>query len=171
MLAIVCASAPALMAGKDSEVRVASSKELRVAVVDATKASAAREAVHQAFASSLGGALSRQCGGPVGVRAKCVGADHAAFNLNAGVYDAVLVIGRSVPDALRKVDALTLSAAPDGGKRERSLYLLIGNGDASLQGLLATAFTGALSDAKFLETFASGGRPVTPAGDKVASSQ
>lgn len=156
----------------EPQVRVAASRELRLAVIDSTKASPIRDAMHRAFADSLGTALSRQCGGPVGVRAKCVGVDHAAFNLNAGVYDAVLVVGSNVPTALRRVDAITLSAIPENGKRERTLFLLISSGDSSLQGLLAAAFTGALRDDKFLESFAVlDGRIVTPAGEKIAAQE
>lgn len=137
----------------DSQMRVAASRELRVAVIDSSKRSDAREAMHQAFAATLGASLTQQCGGPVGVRAVSVGADHAAFNLGSGVYDAALVVGRAVPEALRRVDGVTLSAVPGSGKRDRMLYLVIGNGDASLQRLLTTAFSQVVSDEKFLERF------------------
>lgn len=160
----------ALAGPKASEIRVAASRELRVAVVDATKASPVRDAMHQAFASGLGGSLTRQCGSPVGVRAKCVGVDNATFNLNAGVYDAVLVVGTSVPDALRRTDSLTLSATPETARRDRKLYLLIPNGDTSLQGMLAAAFTGTLNDGRFLESFvALDAKPLPALGGKVAS--
>jgi hypothetical protein len=171
LLAVGLSGVAARAGDKTSEMRVASSRELRVAIVDSAKPSSTREALHQAFAASLGDSLSRQCGAPVGVRAKCVGTDHAAFNLNAGVYDAVLVIGRAVPDPLRRVESITLSAIPDAAKRDRALYLLIAPGDTSLQGLLATAFTGALNDGKFLETFAGAGRPGAAGGDKIASAR
>lgn len=168
----LCAGAAAGAAPQESEIRVASSRELKLAVIDLTKPSSVRDAMHQAFATSLGGSLSRQCGAPVGVRAKCVGVDHAAFNLGTGVYDAVLVVGRTVPDVLRRADAITLSATPEGGKRDRMLYLVIANGDTSLQGLLAAAFTGALNDGKFLESFiALDGKLAAPAGEKVANAQ
>jgi hypothetical protein len=162
----------AMAAPPEHQVRVSSSRDLRVAIIDSTKASSTREALHQAFAASLGNSMTRQYGAPIGVHAKCVGADHAAFNLGTGVYDAVLVIGRAVPDALRRSDAITLSAAPETGKRDRMLYLLIRNGDTSLQGLLAQAFTGAMNDEKFLESFAGIPSKLTPAsGDKVATAQ
>ena len=166
-----CSIIAANAAPEKSEIRVASSRELRVAVIDTTKASPARDAMHQAFAAGLVTSLSRQCGAPVGVRAKCVGADNAAFNLGAGVYDAVLVVGTVVPDALRRTDALTLSAAPEIGKRDRKLYLLIPSGDASLQGMLAAAFTGALNDGKFLECFVALDGKLPALGGKVASAQ
>jgi hypothetical protein len=164
---ILCSS---VNAGGDPQVRVASSRELRVAVVDASKRTDARDAMHQSFAATLGAALTQQCGGPVGVRATCVGVDHAAFNLNAGVYDAVFVVGATVPSSLRKVEAMTLSATPESGKRDRMLYLMIANGDASLQRLLSTAFTQVVADEKFLESFAGadGKAPVT-VGKNVAA--
>ncbi|MEO5961261.1 MAG: hypothetical protein ABIR80_19300, partial [Opitutaceae bacterium] len=101
------------VAASDPQVRVAASRELRVAVIDGSKRSEARDAMHQSFATALGASLTQQCGGPVGVRATSVGADHAAFNLNAGVYDAVFVVGVTLPNALRKLDVVTVSATPE----------------------------------------------------------
>ena len=168
----ICVSVAATAAPQKSEIRVAASKELRVAVVDATKSSAVRDAMHQAFAASLSTSLGRQCGSPVGVRAKCVGVDNAAFNLGTGVYDAVMVVGSSVPEVLRRADAITLSASTEAGKRDRMLYLLISNGDPSLQGLLASAFTVALNDGKFLDAFAAAdGKLPAALGGKVAAAQ
>lgn len=143
-----------VVASGEPQVRVAASRELRVAVIDSSKRNDARDAMHQAFASTLGQSLSLQCGGPVGVRTTSVGADHAAFNLGTGVYDAALVVGSSVPSALRRVDGVTLSAIPESGKRDRTLYLVIANGDASLQRLLEAAFTQVVTDRKFLELVA-----------------
>jgi hypothetical protein len=166
LLAVCCAGASAA----EPEVRVAASRGLSLAVVDASKASATREALHQTFAASLSTALGARCGGAVPVHVKCVGADSAAFNLGAGVYDAVLVIGRDVPDALRRVDAITLSASPGVGRRDRALHLVVANGDATLQGFLAAAFTGALADQKFLEVFnGEVAKVATTGGAKVAA--
>ena len=158
-----------MVGAAESQVRVAASRDLRLAVIDPNKLTAAREIMHQAFATALGASLTTQCRGPVGVRAKRVGPDHAAFNLSAGVYDAVLVISRDVPGVFRRVDAITLSATPDNEKRERSIYLLIGNGDASLQGLLATGFTQAVNDGEFLRHLAAAEGKLAPAsGESVA---
>jgi hypothetical protein len=171
-LTLALGTSVATIAAAQESVKVASSRELRVAIVDSTKASQTRDAMHQAFATSLGSSLTQQCGAPVGVRAKCVGVDNAAFNFGAGVYDAVLVVGRSIPDALRRTESITLSAAIDGGKRERMVYLLIANGDSSLQGLLAAAFANAINDGKFVASFAgTTGKLATPAGDKLATAQ
>ncbi len=156
----------------EPQVRVASSRGLRLAVIDTTKVTPARDAMHRAFATSIGESLSRACGGEVGVTAKCVGVDHAAFNLRAGVYDAVLVVGRSVPEPLRRTEAITLSAVPENGKRDRMLYLLIAHGDSALEGLLAAAFMGAVRDETFLERFAGReGKISHPAGDKLAAQE
>ena len=59
----------------ESTVTVAGSRELRVAVVDGSKASALRDAAHTAFAASLSDAIRRQGGGEIGVRAKAAGTD------------------------------------------------------------------------------------------------
>jgi len=165
LVAALCAGALAA----EPEVRVAASRGLSVAVVDTGKATPAREAMHQMFATTLGAALSQRCGGTVGVRVKDVGVDHAAFNLGTGVYDAVLFIGRDVPDVLRRVDGMTFSAAPDSSHRDRTLHLIVGSGDTALQTLLAAAFTGTVSDQKFLEILTGGGKLAAAAtGAKVA---
>jgi hypothetical protein len=153
---LACLGATALAA--EPEVRVAASRGLSVAVVDPSRPTPAREAMHQAFATSLGVAMSQRCGDSIGVRVKAVSADHAAFNLGAGVFDAVLVIGRDVPEALRHVDGVTFSATPDSVRHDRALHLIVGNGDASLQSLLAASFTGAVADQKFLDCFNGGGK-------------
>ncbi len=170
-VAVLLAMGTSAATAVEPQVRVASSRELKLAVIDTSKVTPARDALHQAFATTLGSALTRNCGGPVGVRAKCVGADYAAFNLGTGVYDAVLIVGRGVPDALRRIDAITLSAAPEqGSRRERGIYLMIGNGDPSLQGMLASAFTGALNDEKFLQALAAyDGKLPVAVGEKVAA--
>lgn len=155
----------------ETQMRVAASRELRVAIVDASKAGPARDAVHQAFAATLGAAVTKQLGAPVGVRGICVSLDHATFNFRAGVYDAVLVVGRDVPVPLRRADAITLSAARGGAKSDRTLYFLIANGDDTLQGLLAGAFTRTLADEKFQETLAIADGRALPSGEKLAVAQ
>jgi len=161
--------ASTLVAG-ETQVRVSASRGLRLAVIDASKATPARDAIHLAFAASLSEAVSERCGGQVGVQAKCVGVDNAVFNLGSGVFDAVVVLGPAVPAALRKVDGITLSASPEAGKRDRMIFLIVGNGDTSLQGLLAGAFAGAMNNERFLDLFIGGETKVASAnGAKVAS--
>ena len=70
-----------LVAAEESTVTVAGSRELRLALVDSAKATAARDAAHSAFAVGLGKAVSNQ-GSEVGVKVKCVSADQAASNLS-----------------------------------------------------------------------------------------
>ncbi len=160
------------LSAAETEVRVSASRELRLAVVDAGKATPARDALHQAFSAGLSAAVSQRCGAQVGVRAKCVGVDHAAFNLGAGVYDAVLVVGATVPGALRKLEAITMSAAPESGKSGRTVFLIVGNGDESLQALLTGAFAGALNNPNFLELFGGADtKLVIAGGPKIASAR
>lgn len=151
----------------EKAVQVDASRELRLAVVDASKASKTRDEQHAAFALSLGEAVSKQCGGKVGVRAKCVNADHAAFNLGTGVYDAVLVIGNTLPRPLMVSDLSRLSATLGSGKGEKKLYLIFGMGDATLSELLSASFSGALNNQKFLDTLRDPTGQAT--GEKLAS--
>jgi hypothetical protein len=153
-------------------VRVAGSRELHLAIVDTAKASAARDATHAAFAASFGEAVSKLYGSTIGVRAKCVNPDHAAFNLGTGVYDAVLVLGGSLPRALMISDISRLSATLGAGKAEKKVYLIFGNGDATLSSLLAGSFASALTSAKFLDTLDGVGveGKLASSGAKVAAS-
>ena len=103
------------------------------------------------------------------MRTKCVNADHAAFNLGTGVYDAVLVINNSLPRPLMISDVARLSATLGSGKTEKKLYFIFGTSDAPLSELLSASFPAALNNPKFLDMLDDAlGRPPT-AGDKMAS--
>ena len=135
----------------ETTVKVAGSRELRVAVVDAAKPSALRDSTHVAFGDSLASAVRQQGGGEIGVRVKCVGADQAAFNLGTGVYDAVLVLTGSLPRPLMMSEAIRLNGTLGAGKTEKKVYLVFNDGDEVLAKLLLTSFSAALTDNKFLD--------------------
>lgn len=162
-------SGVSLTVAAENAVRVDASRDLRLAVVDASKPSKAREAQHAAFADSLGEAIGKQSGAPIAVRLKVVSADSAAFNLGTGVYDAVLVLGSSLPRPLMISDVSRLSAVLGAGKTERKLYLVFGTGDAGLADLLSAAFPAALNNQKFLDTLDGAGGRSAPAGEKLAA--
>ena len=135
----------------ESTVTVASSRELKLAVVDASKATPARDASHTAFAAGLSQAVSKEGGGEVGVRVKCVTPDNAAFSLSTGAYDAVLVLSGSLPRALMTSDVLRISATLGAGKAEKKVFLVFNSGDETLAKLLLTSFPTALTNDKFLD--------------------
>ena len=153
----------------EKPMRVDASRDLRLAIVDASKASPARDTQHAAFANSLGEALSQQCGSTVGVRTKVVSADSAAFNLGTGVYDAVLAIGSALPRPLMISEVSRLSAVLGAGKTEKKLYLVFGTGDEGLVTLLSGSFPVALNNPKFLDTLDDPVGRAAPKGEKVAS--
>lgn len=155
----------------ESTVTVAGSRELRLAVVDSAKPSASRDASHAAFALSLSDAIRHQGGGEIGVRAKCVSADHAAFNLGTGVYDAVLVLTGNMPRPLMMSQVLRLNATLGAGKTEKKVYLVFNDGDESLAKLFLTSFAVALTNNKFLDAVDGGTDPITAAnsGTKIAA--
>jgi hypothetical protein len=140
----------ALSTATESTVTVAASRELRLAVIDSSKATTSRDASHSAFAESLGKAVS-QSGDEIGVKVKCVSADVAAFSLSNGVYDAVLVLSGSLPRALMTSEVTRLSAMLGGGKAEKKVYLVFNNGDETLAKLLSASFSLAMTDNKFLD--------------------
>ena len=139
-----------LVAAEESTVTVAGSRELRLAVVDSAKATAARDAAHSAFAVGLGKAVSNQ-GSEVGVKVKCVSADQAAFNLSNGIYDAVLVLTGSLPRALMTSEVTRLNATLGDGKAEKKVYLVFNNGDQTLAKILSSSFSFAMTDTRFLD--------------------
>jgi hypothetical protein len=144
----------------ENTVRVAASRELRLAIVDPAKATPASDAVHQAFAHALGEAISARSGGPLGVRAKRVPADQAAFSLQAGVYDAVLVFGATVPRPLAISGVARLSAILGSGKEARTLYFIFGGEDAVLSELLTVSYPAALNSDKFLAALKGANAPL-----------
>lgn len=140
-----------LGAAADSAVKVSGSRELKLAVVDTGRASAAREGLHEAFATALGQAVSARCGSELAVRHKRVGADQAAFNLEAGVYDAVLVLTGSMPRPLVSSSFARLVGSFAAGKSETKVYLVYNPGDPALSELLVAAYPAALNAPAFLK--------------------
>jgi hypothetical protein len=136
---------------KSSEVDVQASSDLRVAVVDGTQPSAERSALHDAFAASLSASMSKHCGGKVNVDITEVDAFRIAFDLKAGMYDAVFVIGNNVPPALRKGDFEVLRAVSDFGAPGKVFHMVIPSEDPSLQHMVAASFPDALASPKFQE--------------------
>jgi len=153
----------------DKTVRVDANRDLRLAVVDTSKPTKERDAQHAAFADSLGAAVSKQCGGTIGVRVKSVSADSAAFNLGTGVYDAVLFIGTMLPRPLMISDVSRLSAIRGSGKSEKKIFLIFGTGDETLANLLSASFPLAVNDQKFLDALNDPVGAGTPAGGKLAA--
>jgi len=146
-------SAVCISRAEDQVVRVDASRELRLAVVDSAKPSASREALYAAFAETLSETLSAKYQSHIGVRAKRVNADHAAFNLGTGVYDAVLVFANTLPRPLMIADVARLHATLGSDKTETKVYLVFGTGDETLGKLLAVSFEGALTSDKFLAAY------------------
>ena len=146
---------------------------VRVAIVDACRNTAARDATHVAFALSLSDAMTKARGSAVSVKIKCVSADHAAFNLGTAVYDAVFVIAPSLPRPLILSDVTRLSASLGGGKVEQKAYLIFGGAlDQALGDQLAASFSAALADDRFLNAYEGECAPVAAGGGgKVAAAR
>lgn len=155
----------------DLKVRVQGSQELRLAVVDSSRNTAARDALHQAFANGLAAAINQGGGQPITVKVKAVNADHAAFNLGTGVYDAVLAMGTSLPRPLILSDTMRLTATLNTTKGERKAFLIFGQADEGLAKVLTAAFAPAITDRKFLDALDGGFEQLAAAdgGSKVAA--
>jgi hypothetical protein len=146
-----------------SPVRVAGSARLRLAIVDAVRSSPAREEMHRAFGASFEQTMSAACGGAVSVKAQVAGANNAAFGLGAGVFDVVLVIGRSLPSDFTMRDFSRLTATLGAGKSETKAFLIYNVIDEGLQKALRASFASALGNGRFLDAFDGGfSRDVLP---------
>lgn len=145
----------------ESKVHVQGSAELRLAVVESTRGSAGGEKVQATFATCLATAINAGGGAPIEVTAKRVSADHAAFNLGTGVYDAVLVMGNALPRPLMLSGTKRLIATLSSGKGEKKAFLVFRENDPGLTSVLTTAFTPAITSTEFLDALDGGFEPVT----------
>jgi hypothetical protein len=139
----------------ETPVRVAGSRDLRVTVVDTNKPTPARQAMYQAFAAALAEAVASRSGSPLGFKVKNNGADHAAFDLEAGVCDAVFVPSHIIPRPLAGSTVARISGTRGGRDAKQVVYLVYCPGDDKLAELLTAAFPIALGSAKFLEAYES----------------
>jgi hypothetical protein len=140
-----------LRAAPATGLRVEASRDLQLVVVDTSRPSNQRAAIHDTFASGLSQAITRRCGGePIGVQLTETDAKEAAKRLEMGATEAVLVIGGELPNVLQTRVVMVFSGMPDSSKSDRRLYLVVGTSDPTLQGVLAVAFSSALTDQRFL---------------------
>jgi hypothetical protein len=155
----------------ESKVKVEGSAELRLAVVDSNRSSAGNEALHATFATCLAEAINAGGGAPIEVTTKRVSADHAAFNLGTGVYDAVLVMASTLPRPLILNGTKRLIATLSSGKGEKKAFLVFGESDEGLAKVLTAAFTPAITNTKFLDALDGGFDQMAMAGggSKVAA--
>lgn len=142
--------------GTDQKLRVEGRQDLRLAIVDSNRNNPSRAALHEAFALGLAEAINAGGGAPISVKTKVANPDHAAFNLGTGIYDAVLVIGTSLPRPLILSETTRLTATLSAGKKERKAYLIFGQGDEGLTKVLTGAFASAITYPKFLDTLDGG---------------
>lgn len=149
-----CLAVAATAADNASDVKVQASSDLRVAVLDMTLPGPDRDAVHDAFAATLGASMSKQCGGPVVVKVTEVDAFRLSFDLKAGVYDAAFIIGDNVPQVLRKGNFEILRAVSDVGTPGRVFHMVIPTDDAGLQKMITASFAEALAASKFQQAVA-----------------
>lgn len=152
-------------------VQVVSDAKLRLAIVDSARLTPARTAVHEAFTASLRTAMEQVCGGPVVIEAKCQNADQAAFGLDAGACQVVLVIGKALPRPLVRSEMERLHATLGAEKKQRKVYLVFTTADEGLKKILTASFAVAVTDGRFLDAFDGGieNTPEPTEGQKLAS--
>lgn len=139
---------------KSSEVSVEASADLRIAVLDTSRAGLDKDAIHEAFAKSFGATMAKQCGGAVNVKLTDVDAFRIGFELKNGMYDAVLVVGNNIPAALRRDEYEVLRAVSDVGVPAKIFNLIVPGEDPGLQRMIVASFPESLSNAKFQDAIA-----------------
>lgn len=132
-------------------VKVQASSDLRVAVLDLSRPGPDRAAVHKAFAASLGQSMSKQCGGPVGVKVTEVDSMRLVVDLTSGAYDAAFIIGDTLPVALRKGNFEVIRAVSEVGSPARVFHMVVPTEDPGLQKMIVAAVPEVLSSPKFQE--------------------
>lgn len=134
-----------------SDANVQASSDFRVAVLDTSKTSLERTAMHEAFAASLAKAMTKQCGGTVNVKVTEVDAFTLAFDMKSGSYDAAFIVGNNVPPELRRGDFEILRATSDASSGRR-FYMVVPTTDASMEKMVVASFPDALASDKFQES-------------------
>jgi len=157
-LLLALLSAGPLRAQQDA-VHVVASSDLRLVIVDPAKATPARDAMHRAFAASLGKAMGEAVGGQVKVQMKSQSADSAAFGLSNGGCHVVLAISKALPRQLALSGTTRLNAKLGAGRAEQEAFLICSNDDEGLQKLLVKAFASAITDGIFLDALDGGADP------------
>jgi len=156
------------LSGKPTTMKVVGSTKLQLVIVDSSRATVARDAMHEAFAASLAKAMGEACGDKVEVEFKSQNADQAAFGLDSGNCHVVLSIGKALPRPLIRSEMERLNATLGSAKNEKQAYLVFLNSDAGLTKLLTKSFADAITDTRFLDALDGGIDPsVVPAKDKI----
>jgi hypothetical protein len=153
LLALACAFTAASGVEKN-QLRVESSRALRLAIIDADRRATAHDSLHTAFAEALAFELGQRCKEPVPVKPQAPDADRAAWGLANGSYDVGLFVGNSLPRALVSSDFEVLKATQLSGKGKFALYFIIRKEDAGLAEMLTAAFPEALKGQFFLRAVA-----------------
>jgi hypothetical protein len=160
----LCCVRPA--AAEEAAVRVVASSDLRLVIVDQGKTTPARDAMHRAFAASLGKAMGEAVGGQVKVQMKSLTAENAAFGLSNGGCHVVLAISKALPRQLALSGTTRLNARLGAGRAEQEAFLICSNDDEGLQKLLVKAFASAITDGIFLDALDGGADGPPEAGKK-----
>ncbi|MBI2513872.1 MAG: hypothetical protein HYV96_18030 [Opitutae bacterium] len=153
LLALACAFTAASGAEKN-QLRVESSRALRLAIVDGDSKAVGRDSMHSAFAEALEFELGQRCKAPVPVKPQTSDADRAAWGLANGSFDVGLVVGNSLPRAMVSSEFDVLKATQTAGKGKFALYFVIRKDDAGLAEMLSAAFPEALKGQFFLRAVA-----------------
>jgi hypothetical protein len=133
-------------------VRVQSSRNFRVVIIDASKDSPVRASIHETFAVSLAASLQRQGGAPLPVKlSEESDAGKAAEDLKAGVYDAALFFESSMPADVRTPEFAVTRGYSQAGVPARVFHLVLRNDDQSMVSFVREAFGETIKAPRFQE--------------------
>jgi hypothetical protein len=136
-------------------VRVQASRNLRVMVVDASKPSEARTAVHEAFASTLAASLFTQSGISLPVKlSEETDANKVAADLAEGVYDAAIIFENNLPSSLRTPEFSTTRGVSEMGVPVRVFHFVLRSEDPSMVMTVNSAFAQTVKNTRFQQSLA-----------------
>ena len=144
----------ALWANDMPELRIQSSRSMKIAVINNDQNNPANERLHKALAASLGFEISMCYHTPVPMKSVEVSAQEASQGLSSGTYDMVVVIGGDVPSALLNSDFKRLKAVPTTGNTRHNVNLLVLKDDNTLSEMLDEKFASVLNERFFQLAFA-----------------
>ncbi len=137
-----------------ANVKVEASRAIKLAIIDADRKAAGREAFHEVFSDTLAYELSQRLKEQTPVKHTVSDVERASWGLGNGIFDVALVISNGLPRAMVSSDFEVLKATPNSPKAKFVLYFVIRKDDPGLATLMQEAFPEALKGQFFLRAYA-----------------
>ncbi len=146
------ASAVAVCAADESAALVKTSRSLQVACVRSSSENAPWYIMQEAFVRSMSVCLAGRDANVMPIKIDVSNEDRASEALENAECDAVLVMGETLPAALRNKQFSSVRAVSVIGAPVRVFHFVTRNSDPAMQAVLSAAFEKATASASFQDT-------------------